>query len=118
MRPPHATTTHEAGSPSRTRGIPAAPLSESEYVAREREADHKSELVDGYVLAMTGASFAHNLVSANLLRHLGNRLAGGPCLVLGSDQRVAVAASQSHFYPDVTVVCGVRASTRRTTGPS
>jgi Uma2 family endonuclease len=79
--------------------------SEAEYIARERTAETKSEYVNGYVVAMAGASIRHNLIASNIVRHLGNRIAG-KCLVLASDQRVWVSETDDHFYPDISVVCG------------
>ncbi|NEX23712.1 hypothetical protein G3480_26170 [Thiorhodococcus mannitoliphagus] len=50
-----------------------------DYLAAERECvDEKHEYVDGQVFAMTGASFNHNLITANVARHLGNTLESRP----------------------------------------
>ena len=77
-----------------------------EYLAAERQADTKSEFHDGEILAMTGASYAHNLVVANVIRELGAQVRSTPCAVLPSDLRVWIEASRRYVYPDVTVVCG------------
>jgi Uma2 family endonuclease len=84
---------------------PAA-YTEDEYIAREREADHKSEFLRGWAYAMAGASPRHNLIVANLLGEFRAGLRGRPCVVLASDQRVCVEPTGLYTYPDVTVVCG------------
>ncbi|HUS13738.1 MAG TPA: Uma2 family endonuclease [Chloroflexia bacterium] len=77
-----------------------------EYLALERAAPTKSEYLDGTMFAMAGASRQHNTITANLVRHLGNQFAGGPCRVYVSDMRVKVAATGLYTYPDVAAVCG------------
>ena len=52
---------------------------------------------------MTGGTVEQGLIQANLIRALGNRLSGGPCRVLGSHVKIAVAGSIR--YPDALVVC-------------
>jgi Uma2 family endonuclease len=83
-----------------------AVYTEDEYIARERDADHKSEFLRGRVYPMAGASPRHNLIVANLQRAPGNALRDRPCVVLPSDQRVCVEPTGLYTYPDVTVVCG------------
>lgn len=76
----------------------------AEYLERERAAETKSEYLDGDIFAMTGASAAHNLIVANLIRELGNQFRKRPCRVYPSDLRVQVA--DGYLYPDATLVCG------------
>lgn len=76
------------------------------YLQQEAEADARSEYLDGVVVAMAGGSIRHNLVCARLIQALGNALAGGPCRVFTSDQRVRLEATNRYAYPDVSVVCG------------
>jgi Uma2 family endonuclease len=77
-----------------------------EYLARERAAEYKSEYVNGFIVAMTGASRAHNVVTVNVSRELGNQLEGRPCEVYVADMRVKVEATGTYRYPDVVVACG------------
>ena len=79
-------------------------LSPEEYLAIEREAEHKSEYVDGEAVAMAGASYVHNLIVANVVGSLWGRLRGTACAVVPSDLKVK--ASTKLYYPDVTVLCG------------
>ncbi len=83
-------------------------VSEAEYLARERDSKVRHEFVNGEMVAMAGGSFNHALIASNLVGALGNRLAKGRCVVLGSDLRVNVAATRFYAYPDVTIVCGTR----------
>jgi Uma2 family endonuclease len=78
----------------------------AEYLARERAAEYKSEYVDGFIVAMSGASRIHNLITANVGRELGNQLKGRRCEVYIGDMRVKVSATCTYRYPDVVVACG------------
>lgn len=77
-----------------------------EYLAREREADFKSEYVGGRIRAMSGASRAHNLIVTNFVRELSTQLRGRPCETYAADMRVLTRRSYAYRYPDVVVVCG------------
>jgi len=77
-----------------------------EYLAAERQAERKHEYLDGEVFAMSGASFAHVSIVANLTGHLFARLQGSPCRAFSSDLRVEVSRTGLYTYPDVVVVCG------------
>jgi len=85
---------------------PKTQLSPEDYLALERSADYKSEYLNGEMFAMTGASEAHNLIVANIIRELGIQLKRRPCKVYPSDMRVKVDPTGLYTYPDVTVVCG------------
>lgn len=80
--------------------------SPEEYLALERAAETKSEYVDGYIYAMTGASRAHNLITLNIGAELHRQLKGRPCEAYLADMRVKAAKARSYRYPDITVVCG------------
>ncbi len=81
-------------------------LSEQEYLVRERAAQYKSEFRARRMVAMTGASRAHNLISLNVASELRTRLRERPCEVYVNDMRVKVRASGLYAYPDVVAVCG------------
>jgi len=76
-----------------------------EYLALEREADHKSEFVNGRIYAMSGASFPHNLIVLNLGAEIRALLRGGPCSVVVSELRVKSAWTEMYTYPDVVALC-------------
>ncbi len=80
-------------------------ISPEEYLAQERQAETKSEYVDGEVYAMTGASGPHNTISVNLILALGPQVRSGSCNIYANDMRVRVGR-RAYLYPDVVVVCG------------
>ena len=86
--------------------LPEDQWTEAEYLAFEDESEFKHEFVDGQVLAMTGASRNHNLISTNTSRVLGNHLVESPCEIYASDMRVHLDELKSYVYPDLSVVCG------------
>lgn len=86
--------------------IPNVYLSPEEYLALEREAEYKSEYVDGEVFAMAGGSERHNLIVANIIAGLHGQLFGSACRVYPSDLKVRARKPRFFFYPDVSVVCG------------
>ena len=77
-----------------------------EYLARERMAEAKSEYLDGEILAMAGASRAHNRIVLNLGAELNRQLRGSPCEAFVNDLRVRVSQTGLYTYPDVVVACG------------
>ncbi|AKF08177.1 Uma2 family endonuclease [Sandaracinus amylolyticus] len=81
-------------------------FTEDEYLAIERASEQKHELIDGEIYATAGGTPRHALVSVNVATALSNALRDRPCVVLSSDQRVAVRSTGMYTYPDVTVVCG------------
>ena len=81
-------------------------LTPTEYLNWERKAVTKHEYLDGEIVAMSGASNAHNIITMNTANQLYNQLVDEDCLVYASDMRVRVQDPVSYFYPDVTVVCG------------
>ena len=85
-------------------------LTPEEYITLERKALPDAEIVrseylDGEIIAMSGASYAHNLITTNISGELRNRLKGSGCVVFANDMRVSIPSATSYFYPDVGVVC-------------
>ncbi|HEX8069721.1 MAG TPA: Uma2 family endonuclease [Pyrinomonadaceae bacterium] len=85
---------------------PTTYLTPEEYLALERKVVYKSEYIDGVIVAMTGASRKHNLITFNITRELSQQLRGRPCEGYASDMRVRVPSPRVYTYPDVVVVCG------------
>lgn len=81
-------------------------VSAEEYLRRERQAEYKSEYLNGEMFAMSGASRAHNLITTNIGAELNRQLRGKPCEAYISDMRVKVRQNGLYTYPDVVVVCG------------
>lgn len=86
--------------------VPVRGYTPEEYLERERGAAYKSQYYRGDIFAMSGASREHNLIVANLVRVIGDKLLERPCEVYPSDMRVKVQSSGLYTYPDVTIVCG------------
>jgi Uma2 family endonuclease len=86
--------------------LPKMRYSPEEYLAMEREAEFKSEYIDGEIIAMVGASERHNLIVTNLVIDLGTQLKKRACKVYTSDMRVDIRERYLYAYPDVIVVCG------------
>src|ERR1700761_6943812 len=87
--------------------IPAASyISPQEYLIHERASREKHEYFKGQVIAMAGASLAHNRIVGNLMREIGILLKNAPCEILPSDIRVSVPSGESYMYPDAVIVCG------------
>jgi Uma2 family endonuclease len=80
-------------------------ITPAEYLALERAAETKSEYFNGEMFAMAGASYAHNLITGNVITALHAQLRGRDCTVSASDLRVKVPATGLYTYPDVVVVC-------------
>jgi Uma2 family endonuclease len=80
-----------------------------EYFELERNSEEKWEFWDGNVWCMSGASFAHEDIVANMLRSLPGKLPAG-CRASGSNVKVKVPSFLPYRYPDLTIVCGKRES--------
>lgn len=80
-------------------------MTPAQYLAAERIADVRHEFCDGTILTMAGASRKHNLLSANLVRVIGNELLERPCNVYSSDMRVKSEGAKTYCYPDVVAAC-------------
>ena len=65
----------------------------------------KNEYLSGQILAMSGASLAHNLITGNIFNGLYNQLTERECITFTGEMRVKARPITSYFYPDVAVVC-------------
>ncbi len=81
-------------------------ISTEEYLRRERQAEYKSEYLNGEIFAMGGASEVHNLIAGNIFGELRQQLKERSCRVYISDMRVKVHSVGLYTYPDVVIVCG------------
>ncbi|MEQ8673653.1 MAG: Uma2 family endonuclease [Aggregatilineales bacterium] len=79
---------------------------EAEYLAFEQESAEKHEFADGKIIAMTGASWVHNLICVNTSTTLNVQLADTECHVTSNDLRLKVDSKHHYRYPDVMVICG------------
>lgn len=83
-----------------------------QYLQWERQADERSEFIDGEIYAMAGETGAHADISMNLATILGTQLRGTNCRGRIKDTKVRSGTLQEHFgrgmisYPDLVVICG------------
>jgi len=85
-------------------------LTPEEYIAFERKALPDTEIIrheyiNGELIAMSGASRAHNLITGNIFGEIRAQLRGSRCETYMSDMRVSTPPTAFYFYPDVVVVC-------------
>jgi Uma2 family endonuclease len=81
-------------------------ISPEEYLEIERRSQHKSEYFDGKMVAMSGATESHNLISTNISSELNLQMKGRPCKVYANDMRVKITPTGLYAYPDVVALCG------------
>src|SRR5690242_13810758 len=79
------------------------PMSVPEFLVWEELQGLRYEF-DGFApVAMTGGTFAHEVIGRNVRTALDTRLRGGRCAVLGPTLKIEVAGRIR--YPDAFVVC-------------
>jgi Uma2 family endonuclease len=77
----------------------------ADYLAVERDTPVRHEFCDGEIYAMAGGTPQHGILAAELIALLRRQLPAD-CLVMTSDVRLRVEATDLTTYPDVSVVCG------------
>jgi len=77
-----------------------------EYLRGEEQSVVKHEFHEGEILEMTGGTYEHSLITANVVGEMRVRLKGSQCKVLESNMRVRVRPTPRYVYPDASVVCG------------
>src|SRR4051812_41215803 len=77
-----------------------------EYLHFEESAVDRHEFHDGEILAMSGGTYEHSIINANVIAAVGSRLRGGPCRVAESNLRVRIGMLSKYVYPDMSIICG------------
>ena len=78
-------------------------MSLSDFLSWEERQELRYEF-DGFgPVAMTGGTYAHEVIGGNVRAGLNDRLRGGPCRALGATLKVRVR--DQIRYPDAFVVC-------------
>ena len=85
---------------------PDARLTMEQYLELERAATGKHEFIDGDIVAMSGGTPRHSIITVNIGGHFHSQLKGTGCVPFSPDVKVYVARSKMIAYPDVTIVCG------------
>lgn len=82
-------------------------MTEEEYLEFERASEERHEYIDGEIFAMSGGSYEHATVSANVIHALRSALLRGRrCAVQTADMRLYIRPSRRYVYADAVVVCG------------
>ncbi len=82
-------------------------VSVDQYLSLEERARTKSEYINGWIRAMSGATIRHNRVKVNCIGQLIQLLKGQTCQPYDSDMklRVQYQGGTRFYYPDLQVVC-------------
>jgi len=65
----------------------------------------------GDLLAMSGASYRHNIIFSNLFSGIAFRIKGKSCQPFGPDMRINIPENTLYTYPDISIFCGELQST-------
>ena len=80
-------------------------MTPQEYLEIEREAEFRSEYVDGRAYAIPPNSRNHSWVIANTVGTLGEQLRGKRCGATSSNMRLYSEEFGIYTYPDIVVTC-------------
>lgn len=80
--------------------------SDEDYLAFEREAEEKHELIDGEIVARAVSNRNHCLISGNVLAELHTQIRENNYELYANDMRVRMKSGR-YGYPDVVVVCDI-----------
>ena len=81
-------------------------IAPTEYLEEENKAETKTELINGELFPMSGASVNHNRLTSKLHTLLSIGLDDRDYEVFVSDMRVWLADTKSYVYPDIVIVKG------------
>jgi len=85
---------------------PVSYLTPEQYLEIERNAEGRSEYINGEMFAMSGGSPNHARIALNTANRLSDQLAGKSCEPFAGDMRLYSAKYRIFTYPDVLVTCG------------
>ena len=82
-------------------------ISPEDYLAAELTSEVRHEYYAGEVVAMAGASIAHNRIVGNIFGELHAHLRGKRCEALTNDMKAHIHKKEDDwfYYPDVMVNC-------------
>ncbi|PZD70154.1 hypothetical protein C1752_17539 [Acaryochloris thomasi RCC1774] len=78
----------------------------AEYLQQEEQADSKSELIEGEIIPVAGASANHNVLTGKFHARLLLALEDLDYTVFMSDMRLWLSPYDSYTYPDVMAISG------------
>jgi Uma2 family endonuclease len=80
--------------------------SPEEYLEMELQSEERHEYRDGEIVLMTGATPNHNRIARNLCTAMTIGVQGKSLEVFVADQRLWIAQTRLHTYPDIMVIEG------------
>lgn len=83
----------------------SATVTLDDFIAACEASEERLEFVGGRIVAMSGASFDHAVITQNIAREVGVRTRGR-CTVVSQGTLVSAQVGDDTFIPDVAVVCG------------
>ena len=97
----------EENVPASSKDYPKDLITFEQYLALEDEAEYKSEFEKGKVIEMSGGTYRHSRIAANIINAMQNALKNknSTCQVTDSNLKVYVEALDSSVYPDLMVLC-------------
>ncbi len=81
-------------------------ITPEEYLAREAQAEYKSEYRNGEMFALAGASINHNQIVVHVAASFTRLFERKPCRIFATDVRLHIQQSGLYCYPDVMGICG------------
>lgn len=78
-----------------------------QYLELEERSEVRSEYLDGYIYAMSGAALPHVQIQVNLIHLLVRDLrSAGVCRAMSSEMKIWLSRQNAFVYPDASVYCG------------
>jgi Uma2 family endonuclease len=84
-----------------------------EYLALEREAEFRSEYLDGKIFAVPDSGPEHHTIKVNVSATISFELKGKPYRVYATEMKVRAGLRGLYAYPDVCAVCDEPCATSR-----
>ena len=82
-------------------------LTVAEYIKIEEETQTKHEYHNGIIIAMSGGTIEHGIISGNTYGEIkfALRKKGSRCKAINNDVKLHIESLNKYVYPDVMVVC-------------
>lgn len=81
-------------------------MTEDEYFELLETTGERLEYWDGVVEGMAGGSDEHYEIESHLFGELFDRLRGGNCSILTTNQAIYIASRKAFVFADMSIVCG------------
>lgn len=100
-------STSDKNIPSSSKAYPEQLFTFEQYLAMEDESEYKNEFDKGKIIQLSGGTYRHSRIAANVINSLQNTLRTNhsTCQVTDSNLKVYVEALDASVYPDIMVLC-------------